>query len=240
MTAAEAAAVVDDGYRNTTEFLRGRLRISAAEARRRLALAGELLPRQGFTGEALPPVRGELGAAVAAGKVGSRAATTITLALDRVRHACASEAADRMEYALTHVAAEKRPGLPGPGGPEMGRRARSGRGRAVRGTHLDLFRPGKVEVLPPPRREIVQDPNRPVLCNQGFNEIRTDKPAAAGNQIDHESTLSFSCCDSLLFDLLDGQLEGDDGPYGGIVGHRHGAPVLTDDGAHDGKPQAGA
>ncbi|MGP4032291.1 DUF222 domain-containing protein [Pseudarthrobacter sp. 1C304] len=104
--AAAAAAVVDDGYRNTTEFLRARLRVSGPEARRRLALAGELLPRQGFTGEVLPAVRGELGAAVASGEVGSRAATIITLALDRVRHVCAPEAVDGMEYALTRVAAE--------------------------------------------------------------------------------------------------------------------------------------
>ena len=100
---------VDDGYRNTTEFLRARLRISAAEARRRLALAGSLLPRQGFTGEPLPPVHGELGAAVAAGEVASRAATIITLALDRVRHVCDAEAAARMEHALTRTAAENDP-----------------------------------------------------------------------------------------------------------------------------------
>ncbi|MGP4032858.1 DUF222 domain-containing protein [Pseudarthrobacter sp. 1C304] len=106
VNAGAAAAVVDDGYRNTTEFLRARLRISAPEARRRLALAGELLPRQGFTGEVLPAVRGELGAAVASGEVGSRSATIITLALDRVRHVCDEEAVDRMEHALTRVAAE--------------------------------------------------------------------------------------------------------------------------------------
>ncbi len=100
---------VDDGYRNTTEFLRARLRISAAEARRRLCLAGSLLPRQGFTGEPLPPVHGELGAAVAAGEVASRAATIITLALDRVRHVCDAEAAARMEHALTRTAAENDP-----------------------------------------------------------------------------------------------------------------------------------
>ena len=91
---AAPAAAVDDGYRNTTEFLRARLRIGAAEARRRLSLAGSLLPRQGFAGEPLPPVHGELGSAVAAGEVASRAATIITLALERVRHVCDAEAAD--------------------------------------------------------------------------------------------------------------------------------------------------
>ena len=100
---------VDDGYRNTTEFLRARLRISAAEARRRLSLADSLLPRQGFTGEPLPPVHGELGSAVAAGEVASRAATIITLALGRVRHVCDAEAAAGMEHALTRTAAENDP-----------------------------------------------------------------------------------------------------------------------------------
>ena len=102
---------MDDGYRNTTEFLRARLRISAAEARRRLALAGDLLPRQGFSGDPLPPAREELGAAVAAGEVSSRAATIITLALDRVRHTCDPEAAAGMEHALTRTAAENDPDL---------------------------------------------------------------------------------------------------------------------------------
>ncbi|MDP9983511.1 hypothetical protein J2W14_002932 [Pseudarthrobacter oxydans] len=106
---APAVAAVDDGYRNTTEFLRARLRISAAEARRRLSLAESLLPRQGFTGEPLPPVHGELGSAVAAGEVASRAATIIALALDRVRHVSDAEAADRMEHALTRTAVENDP-----------------------------------------------------------------------------------------------------------------------------------
>ncbi|MDP9983155.1 hypothetical protein J2W14_002568 [Pseudarthrobacter oxydans] len=104
-----AAVAVDDGYRNTTEFLRARLRISAGEARRRLSLAESLLPRQGFTGEPLPPVHGELGSAVAAGEVASRAATIIALALDRVRHVCDADAADRMEHALTRTAVENDP-----------------------------------------------------------------------------------------------------------------------------------
>ncbi|XAS64750.1 DUF222 domain-containing protein [Micrococcaceae bacterium Sec5.8] len=100
---------VDDGYRNTGEFLRARLRISAAEARRRLSLSGDLLPRQGFTGEPLPAVHAELGAAVAAGTIASRPAGTISLALDRVRHLCDTDTRDRMEHALTQTAAENDP-----------------------------------------------------------------------------------------------------------------------------------
>ena len=100
---------VDDGYRNTAAFLQARLRIGGAEARRRLSLAESLLPRQGFAGEPLPPVREELGASVAAGEVSSRAATLITVALDRVRHVCDPEAAAGMEHALTRTAAENDP-----------------------------------------------------------------------------------------------------------------------------------
>ena len=107
--AVAVVEAVDDGYRNTTEFLRARLRISAAEARRRLSLADSLLPRQGFTGEPLPPVHGELASAVAAGEVASRAATIITLALGRVRHVCDAEAAAGMEHALTRTAVENDP-----------------------------------------------------------------------------------------------------------------------------------
>jgi hypothetical protein len=100
------SAAADDGYRNTAEFLRARLRISAAEARRRLTLAAELLPRAGSGGHTGPPVREELAVAVAAGEVASRAATVITLALDRVRHTCLPEAAAAMEHALTETAIE--------------------------------------------------------------------------------------------------------------------------------------
>ena len=99
-------SVLDDGYRNTAEFLRARLRIGAAEAKRRLCLADTLLPRQGLAGRPMPAVHPELGAAVAAGEVASRAATLITLALDRIRHSCLPEAAAAMEHALTRTAAE--------------------------------------------------------------------------------------------------------------------------------------
>ncbi|MCX6497839.1 MAG: DUF222 domain-containing protein, partial [Arthrobacter sp.] len=61
----------DDGYRNTGEFLRDRLQITAAEAHRRLSLARTVLPRTGFTGEPLPPLHEELAAALAAGTVPS-------------------------------------------------------------------------------------------------------------------------------------------------------------------------
>ncbi|HSO91484.1 MAG TPA: DUF222 domain-containing protein [Arthrobacter sp.] len=97
---------VDDGYRNTAEFLRARLRITAAEARRRLALAANVLPRTGLSGQPLPAAKEELAAVVAAGDVASRAATIISLSLDRVRHVSPPEDAARMEHALTRTAVE--------------------------------------------------------------------------------------------------------------------------------------
>ena len=106
MTAAAVRAVADDGYRNTAEFLRARLRISAPEAKRRLTLAAELLPRTGIGGHDLPPSRPELAAAVAEGTVATRTATIIALSLDRVRHVAPPETAATMEHALTLTAIE--------------------------------------------------------------------------------------------------------------------------------------
>ena len=96
----------DDGFRNAEEFLRGRLRISGREARRRIALADSVLPRTGFTGHTEPAEREELGAALAAGTIASQPATIITLALDQVRRHAPDEALARMEHALTRTAAE--------------------------------------------------------------------------------------------------------------------------------------
>jgi hypothetical protein len=93
-----------DGSRNTVEFLRTRLGISACEARRRLTLAESILPRPGFGGQHLPPRYEELATAAATGLVGSRAATTITLALDRARHFTTPARTAQMEHDLTTTA----------------------------------------------------------------------------------------------------------------------------------------
>ncbi|XAS67710.1 HNH endonuclease signature motif containing protein [Micrococcaceae bacterium Sec5.7] len=94
----------DDGCRNTAEFLRVRLRISIAEARRRLALAGTILPRTGLAGQPMPAEREELAAAIAVASVSSRAGTIITMALDRVRHLTGPDTATAMEHNLTSTA----------------------------------------------------------------------------------------------------------------------------------------
>ncbi|MFC8409282.1 DUF222 domain-containing protein [Arthrobacter sp. NPDC057259] len=94
-----------DGYRRTTDFLRDRLRISTAEAHRRVCLAQEVLPRVGLSGQPIPAVHGEVAAAFAEGEVPSRSATIITQALDRVRLLADTATVARMEEALTTVAA---------------------------------------------------------------------------------------------------------------------------------------
>jgi hypothetical protein len=82
------------------------LRISAAEASRRIRLAESVLPRAGITGHAQEPARPVLAAAVAGGTVASRSATIITLALDRVRHHAPAGTVAGMEHALTRTAVE--------------------------------------------------------------------------------------------------------------------------------------
>ncbi|WP_242633291.1 HNH endonuclease signature motif containing protein [Arthrobacter sp. S39] len=100
------ASPADDGCRNTAEFLRARLRISVSEAHRRISLAAAVLPRPGITGFTQQPERPELATALAAGTVASRAATIITLALDRVRHHATEDTTTRMEHVLTRTATE--------------------------------------------------------------------------------------------------------------------------------------
>jgi hypothetical protein len=120
----------DDGCANTAEFLRQRLRIGKAEARRRLALAADVLPATTLTGEPIPPARAHLGAALtptpattthnagdatatahapASPPVSSRAGTIISLTLDRLRHLTTPETLTRIEQHLTTTAATTDP-----------------------------------------------------------------------------------------------------------------------------------
>ena len=96
----------DDGSRNSVEFLRTRLRITAAEARRRIGLADAVLPSAGFAAQQLPPRYEELAAAVSTAQISSRAATTIILALDRARHFTTPAHTAQMEHDLTQAAIE--------------------------------------------------------------------------------------------------------------------------------------
>ena len=103
------ASLLDDGYRNAAEFLRARLRIGISEARRRLALASELLPHAGIAGQSVTPKREELADAIASALVPSRSATIITMALDKVTHFASTDTIAAMERALTQTAIQSDP-----------------------------------------------------------------------------------------------------------------------------------
>ncbi|MDR6438974.1 hypothetical protein J2790_004149 [Paenarthrobacter nicotinovorans] len=106
---AGSGGVLDDGYRNAAEFLRARLRIGIGEARRRLALAPDVLPQPGMTGQDIPARRGILAEALATGELPSRSATIISSALDKVRNLTDDATITRMEHALTNTAVESDP-----------------------------------------------------------------------------------------------------------------------------------
>ncbi|MCP1412866.1 hypothetical protein J3D46_002132 [Paenarthrobacter sp. A20] len=108
-TVPGAASVLDDGYRNAAEFLRARLRIGIGEARRRLALAAEVLPQKSMTGQEIPARRGMLAEALGSALVPSRSATIISTALDKVRNLTDQDTITRMEHALTTTAVETDP-----------------------------------------------------------------------------------------------------------------------------------
>ncbi|XAS73357.1 DUF222 domain-containing protein [Micrococcaceae bacterium Sec5.1] len=109
VTAADAAAVADDGYRNAAEFLRASLRISKSEANRRLALASQVLPRTGIAGQHIPPRREILAQALETTQIPTRSASIISAALDKVRLLTDDDTLTRMEHALTRTATETDP-----------------------------------------------------------------------------------------------------------------------------------
>ncbi|MGO4590368.1 DUF222 domain-containing protein [Paenarthrobacter sp. 2TAF44] len=109
VTAADAAAVADDGYRNAAEFLRASLRISKSEANRRLALASEVLPRTGIAGQHIPARREILAQALETTQIPTRSASIISAALDKVRLLTDDDTLTRMEHALTRTAIESDP-----------------------------------------------------------------------------------------------------------------------------------
>ncbi|BCW04905.1 HNH endonuclease signature motif containing protein [Arthrobacter sp. NtRootA1] len=109
VAAADAAAVADDGYRDAAQFLRARLRIGISEARRRLALASEVLPRTGIAGQHIPARREILAQALESTQIPTRSASIISAALDKVRLLTDEETLTRMEHALTATAIESDP-----------------------------------------------------------------------------------------------------------------------------------
>ncbi|ASN19618.1 DUF222 domain-containing protein [Arthrobacter sp. YN] len=108
-TVPGAASVLDDGYWNAAQFLRARLRIGIGEAKRRLALAPDVLPQTGIAGQEIPARREILAQAVGSALVPSRSASIIIAALDKVRHLTDEDTLTRMEHALTTTAVETDP-----------------------------------------------------------------------------------------------------------------------------------
>ncbi|WP_416430179.1 DUF222 domain-containing protein [Paenarthrobacter nicotinovorans] len=107
--AGGGGSVLDDGYRNAAEFLRARLRIGIGEARRRLALATEVLPAAGITGQEIPARRQRLAEGLHTGQVPSRSATIISTALDKAQHFTDPDTLTDMEHALTTTATQSDP-----------------------------------------------------------------------------------------------------------------------------------
>ncbi|BCW39934.1 hypothetical protein StoSoilB3_14690 [Arthrobacter sp. StoSoilB3] len=107
--AGGGGSVLDDGYRNAAEFLRARLRIGIGEARRRLALATDVLPGAGITGQEIPARRQRLADALHTGQVPFRSATIIRTALDKAQHFTDPDTLTGMEHALTTTATQSDP-----------------------------------------------------------------------------------------------------------------------------------
>ncbi len=94
------------GTRTCADYLRVRLGISRAEAKRRLDLAHRVLPGVSPTGAPVEAPSTAVGAAFAAGTLSGRAATTICSAVERVRCLAAPEHLVSMEQHLTLQALE--------------------------------------------------------------------------------------------------------------------------------------
>ncbi|MHA7188854.1 HNH endonuclease signature motif containing protein [Arthrobacter sp. MDT2-16] len=88
------------------QYLRAKLGISRAEAKRRLVLAQNVLPGTSVSGASLDPPLQTLSIAVGSGEVSGRAATIICAAVDRVRCVAVDEQLVQMERQLTLQAIE--------------------------------------------------------------------------------------------------------------------------------------
>ncbi|WP_394248085.1 DUF222 domain-containing protein [Arthrobacter pityocampae] len=102
-------AVDDAGgtrFRSCTDYLRARLGISRAEAKRRLDLARSVLPGTAPSGSFLEPQSSAVSAAFASGTLSGRAATAICSAVERVRCLATPEHLVSMEHHLTRQALE--------------------------------------------------------------------------------------------------------------------------------------
>lgn len=96
-------------YSTPRHLMRARLRISGAEASRRIALAGALTPSRSLSGQEVPVRHPQLAAAVVSGDVGQESATRLVKSMEQVRHLATPEQADAMESHLVEHAAQLDP-----------------------------------------------------------------------------------------------------------------------------------
>ncbi len=93
-------------FRDTADYLRARLRITRADARRRVRLGLAVTGQPTLTGEVCPPRYEVLATAFAAGDLDADAALRITDGVDRARTNAGPEAVLAMEECLTAQAVE--------------------------------------------------------------------------------------------------------------------------------------
>jgi hypothetical protein len=91
-------------FRTTADYMRCRLRISRAEAQRRLRLAAVLLPSRSTGGEPVPAGLPALAEASAGGLLSSAAAAVVANAVDEIRHRTDAATASTVEANLTFLA----------------------------------------------------------------------------------------------------------------------------------------
>lgn len=91
-------------FRSTADYMRCRLRISRAEAQRRLRLAASLLPSTSTSGQPLPAELPALAEASARGLVSSASAAVVANAIEEIRHRTDASTASTVEADLTALA----------------------------------------------------------------------------------------------------------------------------------------
>lgn len=89
------------------DLMASRLRLTAAEVRRRFRVAARIRPRRSLTGATLEPELPELAAAVEAGQVGDDHVAAVCRALDRLPAAVAASDKDKAERTLVRHAREQ-------------------------------------------------------------------------------------------------------------------------------------
>ena len=91
-------------FRTTADYMRCRLRISRAEAQRRLRLAAYLVPSSSTSGQILPPDLPVLADASASGLVSSAAAAIVANAVDEIRYRTDAATGSTVEADLASLA----------------------------------------------------------------------------------------------------------------------------------------